>query len=104
MLNLPPLSVVAVRLKPLIGLRNSTVALATTAPVGSVTVPVSEVELPPDCALAPGSRERERMNRKAANSGFLQKASMFPPKKSKKLGTGCAHRAPGRFELMVSNF
>jgi len=50
----------SVRLKPLTGLRTSTVALATTAPVGSTTVPVTEVELPPDCALALGSKSQRK--------------------------------------------
>src|SRR6266404_3868255 len=88
MVNFPPLSVVAVRLKPLTGLRISTLAFGTTAPVTSTTVPVTDVELPPDCALALGSRDRERMNRKAANSGFLYKASMIPPKKVQEIGNG----------------
>jgi hypothetical protein len=48
MVNLPELSVVAVRSKPLTGLRISTVALGTTAPEGSVTVPVTDVEFPAD--------------------------------------------------------
>src|SRR4029077_16925706 len=100
MVNFPPLSVVAVRLKPLTGLRTSTVALATTAPVGSTTVPVTEVELPPDCALAPGSRDRERTTRKAANSGFLQKASMIPPKKAQEIG----NRVRVRSTLSIRSF
>jgi hypothetical protein len=47
--NFPALSVSVERTKPLTGFRTSTVALATTAPVGSTTVPVIDVEVP-DCA------------------------------------------------------
>jgi hypothetical protein len=42
-------------------------------------VPVTEVELPPDCALTPGIKTRERTMTKAAASGFLQEASIIPP-------------------------
>ena len=44
--NLPPASVTTERENPLIGLRTSTVALGTTAPEESATVPVMEVEAP----------------------------------------------------------
>jgi hypothetical protein len=44
--NFPAASVTAFREKPLTGLRTSTVALVTTAPDGSTTVPAIKVELP----------------------------------------------------------
>jgi hypothetical protein len=50
MLKLPALSVVAVRSKPLTGLRMLTVAFGTTAPDESTTVPEIEVE-PAVCAI-----------------------------------------------------
>jgi hypothetical protein len=51
-LNVPELLVLVDRTKPLTGFLISTVALGTTAPVGSTTVPLMDVELPLDCALA----------------------------------------------------
>src|ERR1700675_2582303 len=50
MLKFPLLSVAVDRVNWLTALRISTVASGTTAPEGSSTVPVTEVELPPDCA------------------------------------------------------
>ena len=72
MLNFPELSVVTVRSKALTGLRISTVAFATTAPVGSTTVPVTEVELPPDCASRLKTQDqRKKTIMKAAKGDFL---------------------------------
>jgi hypothetical protein len=63
---------------PLTGLRRLTVAFATTAPVESLTVPTTEVELPPDCAW------RWKPNKKraaiAANRDFAEEVSMIPPR------------------------
>src|SRR5262249_6152703 len=81
MLNLPELSVAVFLSKPLTGLRRLTIASATTAPVGSVTVPTTEVEFPPDCAY----RTRLRLKKiiaKVASSDFFEEASMIPPGKS----------------------
>jgi len=46
MLNFPVASVTAVREKPLTGFRASTVAFGITAPEGSTTTPVIDVERP----------------------------------------------------------
>jgi hypothetical protein len=75
--NFPALSVVVLRAKALTGLCISMVAFATTAPVGSTTVPVTEP--PPDCALTLRLNPNEKMITKAARSDFLQEASMIPP-------------------------
>ncbi len=66
MVNLPDLSVVAFRSNWLTGLWISTVALGTTAPDGSATVPVTEVELPPDCATAFSPNAKKNSTQKAA--------------------------------------
>src|SRR6266481_3044133 len=68
MVKLPLLSVVVERLNWLTGLWISTVALGTTAPEGSRTVPATEVELPPDCANAgkPASTSRDTRTKKNA--------------------------------------
>jgi hypothetical protein len=79
MLKLPLLSVVVERLKALTGLCISTVAFGTTAPEGSKTVPVTDVEFPPDCAYAVRPSTMQKRIVEAANSDFLQKASMIPP-------------------------
>src|SRR6266403_5756941 len=70
MLNFPEASVLVERENPLTGLRISTVALGTTAPDGSGTVPVTEVELPADCAarVGPIRTETARKNKKRANT------------------------------------
>jgi hypothetical protein len=49
----------------------STVALGTTAPEGSETVPVTEVELPPDCAYVLKQSANKRKTAEAAKSDFL---------------------------------
>src|SRR5579864_88027 len=77
MLNLPPLSVVVVRSRPLTGLRISTVALGTRAPVGSRTVPVTEVELPP-CAVASDEHSSPVEIMNAAKPPLLSRC-MTPP-------------------------
>jgi hypothetical protein len=64
-------------------LRISTVAFVTTAPVGSFTVPVTDVELPPDCARAQTPKAEMKITAKAASRDFFEEASMVPPKEIK---------------------
>ena len=63
------------RLKPLTGFWISTVALGTTAPDGSTTVPVTGAELPPDCALAlpPNARANKAQPEKPREAASRKK-------------------------------
>src|SRR4051812_44375521 len=61
MLKLPAVSVVTVRTKLLTGLRTSTVAPETTAPDGSVTVPLMHEGMPP--ISAPNATEQNMARR-----------------------------------------
>jgi hypothetical protein len=63
------LSVRALRENPLTGLLRSTVALLTTAPEGSTTVPITKVELP-DWARATELKIRKNMSNKVAVRDF----------------------------------
>jgi hypothetical protein len=63
--------VVTVRSNWLTGLRISTVAFGTTAPLGSNTVPVTAVEFPADCAWTLRPIKKKEMIKKAAQSDFL---------------------------------
>ena len=82
MVNRPALSVEALRSNALTGLRIWTVAFVTTAPVGSFTVPVTDVELPPDCARAQTPKAEMKITAKAASRDFFEEASMIPPKEN----------------------
>src|SRR5580704_15548617 len=80
--NFPALSVVVERSRPLTGLRISTVALGTTAPVGSTTLPLIEPEFP-DWAPAVVIRI---VTAKIAINRRLYEVVMSPPGRSQEIG------------------
>jgi hypothetical protein len=74
--NFPAASVVAERSKPLTGLRISTVADGTTAPVESTTLPLMEPEFPTDWAE---TRADIKATARTATGRHLYKVDMSPP-------------------------
>jgi hypothetical protein len=79
MVKYPDEFVITLRSKPLTGFRSSTDAFGTTAPVGSSTVPLTEVEFPADWAWAGNPDPNHNDDIKAAISSVLNNASTIPP-------------------------
>jgi hypothetical protein len=82
MAKFPDASVVVVLSKALTGLRIVTLAFGTTAPDGSTTVPVTELDLP-DCAYPEPFKTKNKSTSEVAGSDFFEGASMIPPKEDK---------------------
>ena len=80
MAKFPDSSVVVVLSKALTGLRIVTLAFGTTAPDGSTTVPVTELDLP-DCPYPETFKTKNKSTSKVACNDFFKGASMIPPKK-----------------------